>query len=296
MNIRAFLPSARFTLLAGSLVLAGAAVAAAEYFTAPQNMATLTTDASQPAQDPSWAAALYQIEAQNASSSFEAANPDATDALLKAAQTGNLTNSVSRSILIGLASAKSQGLGDDVPTQDALVNAAANQIAQNQASTTAYAAADLIVVPVSTQALHTYGNAVMQALSSQPAASERATFISIDAAVEGGDKTQGANLAQIGAAYRALAAKLLEVPVPQPLAPLHLQAVNNLVSISATYADMATVSTDPVRALAGLQTYESFMDAGARVFTEIAQTLNKDGIIFTKDEPGSAWSVFVSPT
>lgn len=296
MNIRAYLPSGQFSLLAVSIVLAGGLVVAAEYFTAPQTPATLSVDTSQPAQDPNWAATLQQIEASSASSPFAAANPGAAQALLSAAQNGNITDSVGRSVLINLANAKSQGLGDDIPTQDSIIAAAAAQVAQSQASTSAYALSDLDVVPASNAALHTYGNAVIEALDAHEDASEQTTFLAIDAIVEGGIQDQTHTLAGVGAAYKAIALSLLNTPVPQTLAPLHLQAINDFLQIAATYDDMEAVGTDPLRGVAGLQNYESLMNANAGVFTNIAQELNKDGILFTKDEPGSAWSAFVSPT
>ncbi len=115
----------------------------------------------------------------------------------------------------------------------------------------------------------------MKALALQPNASEQATLLSIDAAVEGGDKNQASTLAAIGAAYKADAKALAAIAVPQTLAPLHLQAVNNLLSTAATYTDMEVITSDPVRGLGGLQRYENLLDSGARVFTNIAQELNK---------------------
>jgi hypothetical protein len=35
------------------------------------------------------------------------------------------------------------------------------------------------------------------------------------------------------------------------------------------------------------------LDEATRVLTNIASTLNKDGVLFTEDEPGSAWSAFL---
>src|SRR5579859_6268820 len=293
MKFRSYLPSAGFTLMVGSIALAGGLVWAAEYFTQPVSPAQLSAVSAQSAQADNWQATLDQIQAQSASSLPTPPDPNLVSQLLAESQTNNVTDNVGRSLLINLSNAKSQGLGDDIPTQNALVAAAAAQIQQNQATTTHYTASDLNVVPASSSTLRAFGNGAMQALSSQTNASEQATYLSLDEAVEGGDKTQPANLAAIGAAYRADALALLAVPVPQTLAPLDLQAINNLLDTSATYQDMEQVNADPVLALTGLQTYESYMDQGARVFINIAQELNKDGILFNKDEPGSAWSTLL---
>ena len=57
---------------------------------------------------------------------------------------------------------------------------------------------------------------------------------------------------------------------------------------------MQQVLGDPVRGLSAVQKYQSLTDEATRVLTTIAGTLNKDGILFTKDEPGSAWSAFLA--
>ena len=141
--------------------------------------------------------------------------------------------------------------------------------------------------------MHTYGNSVMQALTAHPNASEQATLLAIDEIVEGGDKSKVSTLATIGAAYQGIANSLAATPVPQTLAPLYLQAINNFAALGASYTNMETVGTDSVRGLQGLQVYENLMDSNARVFTNIAEELQKDGILFTKDEPGSAWSALL---
>jgi type VI protein secretion system component VasA len=296
MSPRRYLPSAQFATIALSLVLSAGLVYGADLITQPPKPTTAVSTAApaQPDDSANWEAALYAIQAANASTSLSAPNPQTVQQMLAAVQSPNLTDTIGKTILINLSSAESQGMGNDVPTQDQITAAAAAQIKSQQASPSSYTAADLTVVPVSDASLRAYGNGVMQALSAHPDASEQATLLSIDYAVEGGDKTQGAKLASIGAAYQAAATDLLAVPVPQTLVPLHLEVVNNLLSISATYADMQTVYSDPIRAMVGLKTYESLMDAGARVFTNIAQELSKDGILFNKDEPGSAWSIFLS--
>ncbi len=298
MNVGRYAPSAQFTTIVLSLFLSAGLVYGAERVTNPPPATVAVDSAQTPAQQSdsaNWEAALYAIQAANASTSLSTPNPQTVQQMLAAVQSPNLTDSIGKTILINLSSAQSQGMGDDVPTQDQIIAAATAQIKTEQASTTSYTAADLTIVPVSDASLSAYGNGVMQALSAYPDASEQATLLSIDYAVEGGDKTQGPKLASIGAAYQAAAIALLAVPVPQTLVPLHLQIVNSFVSISATYADMQNVSSDPIRALVGLKTYESLMDEGARVFTNVAQELSKDGILFTKDEPGSAWSLFLSP-
>jgi hypothetical protein len=56
---------------------------------------------------------------------------------------------------------------------------------------------------------------------------------------------------------------------------------------------MGALISDPLRGVAAIQRYTSAMNEAGRVLTSIAQTLNKDGILFTKDEPGSTWNAFL---
>jgi hypothetical protein len=302
MSLRRYLPSAQLALIVCSLAASGGLVYAAEYVTAPHQTIAIgvNTGVSTPANatnsnNSNWEATLYSIQAQNASTSLSTPNPETVQQMLQAVQSSNLTNSIGQTILINLSNAKSQGLGDDIPTQDQIVTAATQQIQSQQASASSYTATNLTIVPTSNNTLHAYGNSVMQTLSEYPGASEQATFLAIDEIVEGGDKTQAATLTKIGAAYKAAALALLAVPVPETFVPLHLEIINTLIQISATYEDMQTIGDDSIRGLVGFKTYESLMGENAQVFTNIAQELSKDGILFTKDEPGSAWGAFLSP-
>ena len=57
---------------------------------------------------------------------------------------------------------------------------------------------------------------------------------------------------------------------------------------------MEAVLDDPIRGLTGLQKYKTMGDEAGRVFINIAQALNKSGILFSKDEPGALWTKLVS--
>jgi hypothetical protein len=298
LRIGQYAPSSKFTGIAISLLLAGGLVYAANWVTHPHasTAAIVSEQTAQPRDSTDWEAALYASQAANASSSLVAPSTDVVNKFLAAAKSSNLTDTVARTMLINITNAKSQGLGDDVPTQDQIIATAAAQVASEQPSANNYAYSDLVIVPSSKSTLHTFGNSVMQALSTHPAASEQATLLAIDEIVEGGDKSKASTLVTIGASYKAIATDLIKIPVPQTLAPLYLQAINNFVATAATYTNIQTVGTDSVRGLSGMQAYENLMDANARVFTNIAEGLQKDGILFTKDEPGQSWSVLLPPT
>src|SRR6185437_1547836 len=187
-----FAPSAQFTGIAISLLLSGGLVYAADRITHPP-VATSAIVSDQTATNSNdstdWEAALYAEQAANASSSLTAPSTDVVDQFLTAAKSSNVTDTVARTMLINLSNAKSQGLGDDVPTQDQIVAAAASQVASVQTSVSSYNYSDLTVVASSPASLRTYGNGVMQILDANPNASEQATLLAIDEIVEGGDKS-----------------------------------------------------------------------------------------------------------
>jgi hypothetical protein len=83
------------------------------------------------------------------------------------------------------------------------------------------------------------------------------------------------------------------VPVPKTLAPLQQQAVGDFTQIADTFADMQLAISDPLRSASGIQRYQQLLSEAGRVFTNIAQSLNTSGILFSKDEPGSNWSAFL---
>ena len=241
--------------------------------------------------DIDWKGTLEEIQLQSGITLPEPPNEKSVGELLAAAQNDNLTESVSRTLLINLTSAASQGLGSDIPTQEELVAQALTQI--NKVDSPAYTLAQLPTTGNTPEALRSWGNAVMATLIAHPKASVDETFRVLGSAVDKNSAALLASLKTIGAAYRAIAEDLAATPVPGTLAPLHLQIVNNFALIAQTYADMEALPTDPLRGLAGLQTYQSLTDETARVFTTIAQQLSKNAILFNEDEPGSAWSGFL---
>lgn len=292
MSIRDYLPSAKLVSIVFALALSVGLVYVADALTRPVAPPTIAVD-YQAATDTDWEAALAAIQAQTASSSFAAPDPNFINNLLTAAQSQNITETVGRTLLINLSNAKSQGLGNDIPTQDQIVAVAAAQVSSAK-NLQAHTLADLAVVATSPATLKAYGNGVMKIFNSHQTAGQKNTYIAIGNAVDSGDASKLNPLPAIQADYAALTADLLALPVPQTLAPFHLIVINDFARITASYDDMRMMISDPLRGLAGFQQYESSISEATRVFTNIAGAFSKEGIIFNKDEPGVAWNVFVS--
>ncbi len=291
MHPRSYLPSAQFMVIVASLLIAGGTVAGAQYYisskNAPAALATATLEANRQA----WEDSLAEIQAQSGITLPDTPSGDAVQTLLSQAQSGNLTDSIGRGLLVKLTNAGVQGLGSDIPTQETII---AEAIAQINASQRSPRPVELSLIEASEASLRSYGNAVMAVFAAHPKASSADTLLAIAKATDVQDKAQLAALEPIGRQYLALAEELSAVPVPTTLSPLHLRAVQNLYLVADTYPGMAQVVDDPLRGLAALQQYQLLMSETGRILTSIAEALRNGGILFTKDEPGSAWEIFLS--
>lgn len=136
----------------------------------------------------------------------------------------------------------------------------------------------------------------MQVLLNHPTASARNTLIAIGQATDNNDPSYLASFKDMGKEYKAISSDLAKITVPQTLAPVHLQIVNNYSQIADTYPSMQAVIDDPLRGLAALQLYQSLTQETARLLTSIAEQFSKNGILFNKDEPGNTWSLLVLQT
>src|SRR5262249_2890777 len=155
-----YLPSKQFSLIAVSLFLSAGLVFAADYVTGPSSHNSLFVDMQANAQKPaaagSWQDALAAGQDNSGLSLPPVPDQNTVDALLQAAQSNNLTQSISRSLLVNLVSAKGQGLGSDIPTQNELVAQALAQVPASADKKTYYAE-DLTLSDNSSASLHAYG-------------------------------------------------------------------------------------------------------------------------------------------
>lgn len=293
MNVSEYLPSAKFVVMVGSLALSGGLVLAAQYVTRPQPSSLSPSQNVAGTQATDWQQALRDVQAQSGLQAPQTPDPNLVNTLISESQSTNLTTQVGRTLLLNLSNASAQGLGQDDPTQNQLIAQAAAQI-NASATTSAYTAADLTVVPQTNASLRAYGNAVMTALLAHPEASAKDTYLAVGQAGDSGQQSALQPLRTIAAGYQGITQDLLAIPVPQTLAPLHLQLVNDYAAMVSSYADMQAIIDDPLRGLAAVQRYSGLIDEAKRVFINLAQTFNKDGILFSKDEPGQSWSAFLS--
>lgn len=293
MGLATYLPSAQFSIMATSIMLAGGLIWAADYYTSPHAPAALApAPSTTTTQGMDWKAALANIQGESVLP--EPPSAEAIANLLAAAESPNVTDSVGRTLLVNLGEAKAQGLGSDVPTQEKIVANALAKIEPSQ-EVTLYSTSNLTIVPDSPETLRAYGNSFVTTVERYPGASLDNTLVTIGEAIDSNTQAKLAPLATIGAAYHNIAESLALLPVPQTLVPLHLQIVNNYARIAATYPDLQATLTDPLRGIGGLKLYQSLTQETGRLFINIAQAFEKNGILFSENEPGVAWSLIVAP-
>lgn len=291
MSPRHYLPSTQFLVIVASLVISGSAVAGAQYFVSSKDTSGTLTARDTQTPDSGWERSLTDIQAQSGINLPDAPDPNAVQNLLAQAQTNNLTDSIGRGILVRITTAGVQGLGDDIPTQDGIISAASQQI---NASSKQVASTPVVQVEATSDTMRAFGNAAMAVMTRHPKASFNETVGILAKATDTRDTKPLADLAAIGQEYKVLADELSLVPTPKTIAPLYQRAVSNMNTISTLYEDLGAVVSDPVRGLAALQQYQQLVTETSGVFTNMAQMLKNGGILFSKDEPGSAWELFLS--
>lgn len=108
--------------------------------------------------------------------------------------------------------------------------------------------------------------------------------------------TKNPDAQEISATYVQIAADLKQVPVPVPLEQLDLSAVNNYEKIATSLADVVNYENDPTKGLFALKEYQDAMTERGAIYTELANYLQENGILFGENEPGYAWNAFESTT
>ncbi len=239
-----------------------------------------------------WQGSLAAVQGTSGISAPAGSDQATIEGLLEAAKSENLTDSVSRSLFVNLFNAKSQGLGDDIPTQEQLVKGAISQVDAIKPKKT-YATADLTIVADSKDSMHAYGNATMSIFTNNSDGEFAKTLAVMDAAMTANDQSKLKDLIPIQTTYKTIATKLAALPVPKTLAPFHLELVNDYATMAATYDAMQTLISDPLGGLAAVQQYRTLAQSAGQMFINIAQTLDKNAILFRTDEPGMTWSLLL---
>ncbi len=291
MDIVRYLPSTRLITMAASLLAATGLIIGAQYISKTPGPSSLASAPKSPT-DANWEQTLQEIQLEAGVSAPTPPPANIVNTLLAEATSDNLTSTIGRTLLVNLSAANVQGLGNDIPTQDALIEAAAAQVSSG--TTRPYTAREVITIAQTKESLHQYGNQLMSILVTYPGTNAGEILFAFGETLDYNDPSKLGPVKTAKSAYQNLATGLMQLPVPETLAPLHVQIANNLSLMGSAAGEMSTVLTDPLRGLSGIHNYQTASDEASRLLTVIAGTFKNNGIIFNEDEPGATWNVFVA--
>lgn len=289
--IAQYLPSGRFVYMAASLLAATGLIFGAQYISKPHT-GSISSAPQNSVSDPNWEETLQEAQLNAGVSAPAAPSASTVNSFLEEATSDNLTTTIGRTLLVNLSAANAQGLGTDIPTQDSLVESAAAQVGAGIKKP--YTVSQVITVPQNTESLKIYGNQFIEILLSYPGTNAGEILFAFGETLDYNDPSKLGPVKTAKTAYQNLATGLMQIPVPETLAPLHVQVANNLAVMGSATGEMTTVLTDPLRGLGGLHNFQTASDEASRLLTVIAGTFKNNGIIFNEDEPGATWNVFVA--
>ncbi|MBU1292483.1 thrombospondin type 3 repeat-containing protein [Patescibacteria group bacterium] len=100
------------------------------------------------------------------------------------------------------------------------------------------------------------------------------------------DKAALAKISEISGAYKNIANGLMQLSVPPEAKLAHLRIANSLVHMSEVSADMASMESDPLRALLGIGLYSNYAESMAAAFSALNNVFASAGVSLTEGEPG----------
>jgi hypothetical protein len=157
--------------------------------------------------------------------------------------------------------------GENPPTPEevtAFVTDALSDLAQTSQRPDTFTNADVVPSPeAGTLGLTNYVARAENALATENIRPAKNELFYFSDAVKG-DSGALSKIEQISDAYEASSEVLMQISVPEEARRAHLSIANALAGMSAVTADLASLESDPLRALVGLASYD-------RQATELAQ-------------------------
>lgn len=180
--------------------------------------------------------------------------------------------------------------GQDFSDPTAFTNTA---VAAIRASTQSkkHTRTELTIVATSEDAIRMYGNEVAEIMKKYSINNESEMVI-LQRAIETHNPSVLDNIKPIQTAYEHIIADSLIMNVPDKLAVTHIELLNALEAILTDVRAMQLSFTDPLYALARVNTYESDARALYTSLKKIADVLNEQNITYTQTEPGAFFYMF----
>lgn len=172
----------------------------------------------------------------------------------------------------------------------AFVEAGIANLAEESASPNAFSLGEVRVAADGTDALASYAAEAERVFALNTVAADTNELAYFSDALKG-DEAALAKIKSISGAYADIATALMQISVPSEARQAHLTVVNALMHLSETSADMASMKTDPLRALMGIGLYDTYAKE------LVAGFANLDGVFSARQvavPEGSVGHYFIS--
>lgn len=199
-----------------------------------------------------------------------------------------LTGKFSEAFLQDYLEGKMHGEDFSDPTQ--FIDGAIRTIDANTASKK-HTRAELNIIPADETSIREYGNEIVTIMNRHSKKSESELAI-LGRAIETNNPDVLNDLAPIQIGYENITADTLHIEVPSELALQHVNLLNAYEAVTFDIQAMQLAFSDPLYALARIRLYPEDVNNLVLVLKEIAGTLDAQGIVYTKDEPGAFFYIF----
>ncbi len=90
--------------------------------------------------------------------------------------------------------------------------------------------------------------------------------------------------------YQKAARDLSKIKVPRAVADIHLSLLNSYNQIYVALEDLTRYKDDPLKGLIDAKIFQNNRNILPTFYVELAAYFRKNGIIFSKDDPGNMWN------
>ncbi|MFA6432526.1 MAG: hypothetical protein WCV82_01780 [Candidatus Paceibacterota bacterium] len=186
------------------------------------------------------------------------------------------SDQLGRDFLIKYAELKQAGLTTDQQMVEQAMSQVAAASINNLASPKAYSMSNLKITTSETTVLNAYGKSILSTFRDYMPQQNEAVIA--DQIMTNGDLSQLSQLDPIITGYRIMIARLLDTPVPQPVAQYHLNLVNS-ISLSLYSAEaFRHIDTNPMGGLAAISLQTTALQNISLAFTNIQSYFISAGV------------------
>jgi hypothetical protein len=182
-----------------------------------------------------------------------------------------------------------RGNAPDNAEIQAFVLSSVQQLATTQIRPAMYGIADINISGTGSEALIAYAIAAEAAFAAHKTNLPYSETDYFKDAVEKGDKTALKNVTVISESYTATAASLAKIRAPKELASQHLAMINAMSRVGGDVADLASVKTDPIRSMLGMQSYQEDAVVFVNTLTSAYSVFTGAGVSIQTGNPGAAF-------